>query len=80
MKPMGIVITRKRSDGCLDDPGPTPPTESGNLDQLGTRQKMEEPPEEAPARPEQRPPHGRAARSASGVGAVPGASAGRRNR
>ena len=42
MKPMGIVITRKRSDGCLDDPGPTPPTESGNLDQLGTRQKMED--------------------------------------
>ncbi|XP_040121565.1 testis-specific expressed protein 55 [Oryx dammah] len=45
---MGIVIIRKRSDGCLDDPGPAPPTESGNLDQSGTRQKMEEPPEEAP--------------------------------
>lgn len=45
---MGIVITRQRSDGCLDDPGPAPPTESGNLDQSGTRQKMEEPPEEAP--------------------------------
>ncbi|XP_061252115.1 testis-specific expressed protein 55 isoform X3 [Bos javanicus] len=45
---MAIVITHIRSDGCLDDPGPAPPTESGNLDQSGTRQKMEKPPEEAP--------------------------------
>ncbi|XP_043729586.1 testis-specific expressed protein 55 [Cervus elaphus] len=45
---MGIVVTHTRSDGCLDDLGPAPPTESGNLDQSGTGQKMEKPPEEAP--------------------------------